>query len=166
MIASYDGSYGDAISSTRALDALGSYLRVVDAEFVAGKFRILAYAAPFGSSVYSGYVFSFDDEASLFSTDPMLDDDGAPATGSEVTGPFPLSDENGWLTEDGVVALAAEDGLSLRRYAYGSEAAALDELELRGDAEDMNALSFDPSGKRWYLLDGWQGRLYELRTWW
>lgn len=165
-IASYDGSYGDAVSSTRTLDSAGSYIRIVDAEYVAGKFRILAYAAPFGSSMYSGYVFSFDDEAALLSAEPLLGDDGAPAAGIELTGPFPLRDEGGWLTEDGVVALVDDSSTFLRRYAYGSVASASDELSLGNDTEDQRALSFDPSGERWYLLDGWAGRLYEMRAWW
>lgn len=166
VLASYDESYGDEVSSARLIDPVGSYVRLLDAEYIDGMFRLLAYAAPAGSTSYGGYVFSFADEASLLSTEPLLASDGSPADGVELTGPFPLSDDRAWLTEGGVVTLNHDDDEILRRYAYGVASEAVDELTLRGDDEDLEILDFEPSGKRWYLLDGWSERLYELRTWW
>jgi hypothetical protein len=144
----------------RALDDAGRRLRVLDAEYAGGRYRLLVQTEA------GGYVVSFPTEAALLGPGPVLTDPEA-----EITGPFALSDAgsgagaNAWLSADGVVALTRYDGFRLTRYAYGSPLVALDTLAME-DGWDYAALSFDPSGTWWFLHDRLAGRLVKMRTWW
>lgn len=86
-----------------------------------------------------------------------------------ITGPLPMSDSRAWLTADGVVTINHDKNNYLARYAYdwpGNDAPPTDQLQLTGDTEAYQIMSFDASGTWWYLYDRLAQQLYELRTWW
>ncbi|MDX9959051.1 MAG: hypothetical protein RBT68_11475, partial [Spirochaetia bacterium] len=88
------------------------------------------------------------------------------------TGPFPVADDRAWLTAGGPVAFERADKDSrLVRYKYGTgnfatgaKAEELDSIIFNDD--DYRILSFDSSGKWWFVYDYYSGSLYKLRTWW
>ncbi|MBN2875066.1 MAG: hypothetical protein JXM71_08220, partial [Spirochaetales bacterium] len=165
-ISSFTNAYIMTSSAPRRLDANGSMVRVVDAEFTASRYRLLC------TTDAGAYVFAFATAADLLSSVPFFAADGSPAAGMEVTGPFWLSDERAWLTANGVVALQHDRRTSLVRFAYADAPAAdaaverIDELIFNESTEDYSILGFDEQGKWWFLFDRWNGYLYRMRTWW
>lgn len=98
------------------------------------------------------------------------------------TGPFRCDDGRAWLTSVGPVAFVRGDRNSDRliRYRWGtggfsstfgdygagfSTAEERDSLPIDND-DDLQVLSFEPSGRWWFAYDRRTGYLYKLRTWW
>jgi len=142
---------------TLALPGTGTYL--VDAQYYGnsdlsvGLFRILVRT---DTGVHA---FSFVSDPALILA----------ADAPEITGPVHYSDSTAWLTADGIVTINHDNETYLARYAYDwttAEVDPTDVLQLSGDTEDYQIMSFDPSGSWWYLYDRLDGFLYALRTWW
>jgi len=95
------------------------------------------------------------------------------SSATEVTGPFPMDDGLAWITSGGPVAYNRRDNGNDRlvRYQFGSGNVStgiystdLDYFAM--DRDDMDILSFDPSGNYWFVYSRDSGRLMKLRTWW
>jgi len=143
----------------RTLTLTGTGIYLVDAQYYGnadlseGIFRMLVRT---DTGVYA---YSFISEAAsvLAPDDPVI------------TGPIHLSDSTAWLTADGVVIINHYQNTYLERYAYewpGNDAPPTDRLQLTGDTEAYQIMSFDASGTWWYLYDRLAQQLYALRTWW
>lgn len=151
--------------ATRSWDSANQGYEILDADHTNGY------------SVLTRYNYSNTGYAATYATDTDFTDnasfwvlDWGTAT---VTGPFPVSDSHAWLTEGGPVAYNRGDKGDDRlvRYewgtgdfALGTQSTAIDSLVFEDD--DVELLSFDPSGEWWYIYDRMDGRLYKLRTWW
>ncbi len=158
-ILKYDDSIIPGIPTARLLELAGRINYLVDAQYyenadlTEGVFRILV------KTDTGVQAFSFASDAAL-----VLAPD-AP----EITGPVPMSDSTAWLTADGVVTINHNQNTYLARYAYGWTVADVDPtdtLQLTGNTEAYQIMSFDASGTWWFLYDRLAQQLYALRTWW
>ncbi|HUW69355.1 MAG TPA: hypothetical protein VMX33_03920 [bacterium] len=164
LFESYPTAWGVATSTlTKNYDtALYSY-NLLDADYANG-YSVLGQRQDNGQ----GYAACFPDSATFTVGVTVFDS----ATALK-TGPFPVADSNAWLTADGPVAFYRGDNGSNRlvrykwgtgNYTTGAQAEELDSLVF--DDNDVQLLSFDPSGTWWFIYDKLSGRLYKLRTWW
>jgi hypothetical protein len=163
-IQKFDSAFSPLASASRRLDAEGSMMNLTKAQYFEtagstdGLFRLLVETGP-GTSV-----FSFADEAALLSSTPLLEDSSALRSG-----PFPMGNNGGWLTADGIVTMNRDSETYINLYAYdwtALEATPTDRLQITGDTEAYRIMSFDPSGSWWYLHDQLTQHLFALRTWW
>lgn len=139
----------------RSLDTSKNYMRILDAEFSGGMYRVLV------ETNSGGYAFSFQDEPGFLNPVAFLEDPNA-----DITGPFWLSDGKAWLTDDGVVTFVRYEGNHLLRYQYGQKDTIIDSLLLGDDIDGLDILSFDTSGTWWFMHKRLNGLLYKMRTWW
>ncbi len=164
LFESYPTAWGSSTSTlTRDLDASGYAYNLLDADYANG-YSVLGQR----QDNSQGYAASFPDSATFTAGGTVFD-----AASAVKTGPFPVADSNAWLTADGPVAYYRDNNGSNRivRYRYGTgdfttgaQAEELDSLVF--DSDDVQLLSFDPSGTWWFIYDKLSGRLYKLRTWW
>jgi hypothetical protein len=160
--ANYDVDWTPGPSVTRNFDTPLNEYQVLDADYVQG-YSVL------GRRSYSdqGYVASFAIPAGFTAGGTVFD-----LALAVKTGPFPVADDRAWLTAGGPVAFERADKDSrLVRYKYGTgnfatgaKAEELDSIIFNDD--DYRILSFDSSGKWWFVYDYYSGSLYKLRTWW
>lgn len=107
-----------------------------------------------------GYLAYYAATASIETNPPLS------SSATQVTGPFRMDDGRGWITSGGPVAYVRGDNGPDRlvRYKLGSVGTEQDSLPF--DSDDMEILSFDPTGRYWFIYDRISGRLFKLRTWW
>lgn len=158
-ILKYDDSFVAGMPIARIVDLTGTINNLVDAQYFGnadlsdGIFRILVRTDTGVTAI--SYV---SDPALILATVAL-----------EITGPVPMSDSTAWLTADGVITVNHNQDTYLARYAYdwpGNGAPPTDTLQLTGDTEAYQILSFDASGTFWFLYDRLAQQLYSLRTWW
>jgi hypothetical protein len=162
VFANYDVDWTPGTSVTRNLDSSSNDYNILDADFVQG-YTVLGRRS-YGDS---GYTASFASALDFTAGGTVFD-----SALAVKTGPFPVADDRAWLTAGGPVAFDRSDRVSrLVRYQYGTgnfatgtTATELDSISI--DEDDIKVLSFDPSGKWWFIYDRYSGRLYKLRTWW
>lgn len=164
LFESYPTAWGGATSSlTRGFDASIHSYNLLHADYANG-YSVLGQR----QENSQGYVASFPDSATFTAGGTVFDSGTAMKTG-----PFPIADNYAWLTADGPVAYFRDSNGSNRivRYRYGTgdfatgaQAQEIDSLPF--DDNDVQLLSFDPSGTWWFIYDKLSGRLYKLRTWW
>jgi len=163
-IRKFNSAFIPITNISRRLDAAGSWMNLTNAEYfeaagsTAGLFRLLV-ETDFGT-----YVFSFADETALLSATPLLEDSSVLQSEQ-----IPMGNNGGWLTADGVVMMNREAETYINLYAYDwttAEISPTDLLQITGDTEAYQIMSFDPSGSWWYLHDQLTEHLYALRTWW
>lgn len=162
VFANYDVDWTPGTSVTRIFDSSSTDYNILDADFVQG-YSLL------GRRSYGdyGYTASFAAAADFTAGGTVFD-----SALAIKTGPFPVADDRAWLTAGGPVALDRSDKYTrLVRYQFGTGSFAtgamateLDSISF--DADDIKVLSFDPSGKWWFIYDRYSGKLYKLRTWW
>jgi hypothetical protein len=159
--------YNAAWSGTpqnKNFDSLAGNYNLLDADYANG-YSVLGQRLDNGQ----GYVATFPDSATFIAGGTTVFD----LAMALKTGPFPVADSNAWLTDDGPVAFYRGNNGSNRlvrykwgtgNYTTGAQAEELDSLVF--DDNDVQLLSFDPSGTWWFIYDKLSGRLYRLRTWW
>lgn len=155
----YDNAFALEITEVRSIDLPDTTKYLVDAQYYgnadlsAGMFRILVRTET------AVYAFSLKSDASFIIA----------AGDPESMGPMPMSESRAWLTADGVVTMNRSSETYLARYAYDwtvAKTTPTDLLQITGDTEAYQIMSFDPSGSWWYLYDQLTQHLYALRTWW
>lgn len=162
LFESYPSAWGGATSTVaRNFDTAVYSYNILDADYTNG-YSVLGQRQDNGQ----GYAASFPDAATFTAGGTVFDS----ATALK-TGPFPVADNNAWLTADGPVAFRRDREQKLVRYRYGTgdfvTGAQAEEIDsLLFDHTDLQVLSFDPSGTWWFIYDRLGGRLYKLRTWW
>jgi len=164
LFESYPTAWGGATSTlTRNFDTAVYSYNLLDADYANG-YSVLGQRQDNGQ----GYAATFPDSATFTAGGTVFDSGTATKTG-----PFPIADSYAWLTADGPVAFyrGANGSNRIVRYRYGTgdftTGAQAEELDsLRFDDNDVQLLSFDPSGTWWFIYDKLSGRLYKLRTWW
>lgn len=159
----YNNAWGVGPVATRGWDLPNSSYNTIDGDYAA-RYAILVRRIDSNQGYAASYQTSgdFTDNAAL----RVLD--WGTAT---VTGPFPVADDKAWLTAGGPVAYYRDRNNRIIRYRYGTgdfatgaQAQEIDSLPF--DDNDVQLLSFDPSGTWWFIYDKLSGRLYKLRTWW
>ena len=162
----YDSSWSvTANIASRNWDSLSRTYQLLDSEAVNGM-SVLARRSDNGEAYSASFPTAND-----FTHNTILrvfDDILGIAT---ITGPFPVADDKAWLTADGPIAYYRDKNNRIIRYRWGTgdfaTGARAEELDsLLFDDDDMQLLSFDPSGTWWFVYDKLSGRLYKLRTWW
>jgi len=160
--AEYTSVWSGSPQST-SFDSLTKNYNLLDAEYANG-YSVLGQRQDNGQ----GYAACFPDSATFTAGGTVFD-----SAAAIKTGPFPIADSYAWLTADGPVAYYRGSNGSNRivRYHYGTgnftTGAQAEELDsLLFDDNDVQLLSFDPSGTWWFMYDKLSGRLYKLRTWW
>jgi hypothetical protein len=157
------GTIWDLLSAdTPDFDPLFGSYQLLDADYAQG-YSIL------GRRLFDsyGYAASYSSDTDFMTSLTVFD-----SAGAIMTGPFPVADDRAWLTAGGPVALdRSQKETRLVRYQFGTGSFAtgamateLDSISF--DEDDIKVLSFDPSGKWWFIYDRFSGKLYKLRTWW
>jgi len=176
----YNHDFSVGAHLNRDIDSIGTIgYDLIDADYANGYSVLVKYRNDIDGLWYAS-AYSEPTNAGFFTVDDIFD---TPTDPPYQTGPFPVSDEWAWLTEAGPVAFVrGKDGGSDRlvRYRYGtgsfdlsfgdfslgfSPSEEIDSIPFEED-EEMQALSFDPSGKWWFAYNWRTGILYKLRTWW
>jgi len=122
-----------------------------------------------GSSPYVHLFYSTNNKTFMATQSPYVYPDTTPADAVTAIKTIEIhtgnSYNNAWATADGAVARESDNSghIILKLYRFGA-AGASDEYSLRENG-DMQ-MSFEPSGRYWFLYEGTTGRLYKLRTWW
>ncbi len=160
----YPSAWGAATESiSRNFDSVVGNYSLLDADHTNG-YSVLARRHSDGQ----GYAASFPAAGDFWAGGTVFDSATAVRTG-----PFPLADDQTWLTADGPVAYyRADKGVNrIVRYEWGTGDFTLgtpstETDSLIFDEDDIRILSFDPTGTWWFIYDRVSGRLYKLRTWW
>lgn len=173
-----DWNFSSTLSvSNRDVDTTPHSYYLTDADYCNGYNVLVIHQMEYNGRRYANAYSRADDlhfagAGSIFSS----------AFSPEHTGPFPISEDEAWLTEDGPVAFLRGDGNTDRiiRYRYGTgqfsttfgdftlgftPAEEIDSIPFDEDGE-LRIFSFEPSGKWWFIYNARTGYLYKLRTWW